>query len=319
MRSLNLIGNVFGMLKVLTEAESSITPKGRTKRRFLCQCSCGNQKIISMDSLQMGHSKSCGCTSYELVAKARTKHGFARSRIYKIWQGMLARCNKPNCNAYKNYGGRGIKVCEKWNTFEGFYEDMGPSYYDGGTIERKDVNGNYEQSNCKWIDKKDQSWNLRKNVKVKFNGQMLNLKELSELVDIPIKIIQQRISNQKWSVEKAISNHIRTRKLFSFNGEMLTLTEISNVTAIHLRTLTTRVVDKGWSIEKATSTPVRKQGGNIKYPFNGEMLHLTDIQALTGISKETLWARIFKLKWPLEDAFNTPTLKPTEFHLHKFR
>lgn len=129
---------------------------------WLCQCDCGNQVVVNAASLKRGHTRSCKCLNLE----AHTKHGQStrvrgRSGAYVSWIMMLQRCTNPNSPDFKAYGGRGISVCPRWRSFDNFFADLGPRP-PRWSIERLDVDGNYEPGNCKWIPMNDQWKNQRK-------------------------------------------------------------------------------------------------------------------------------------------------------------
>lgn len=151
----NLINCRFGKLLVIKELEGKRKPCGKPVRVFLCKCDCGNEKSIRMGDLTTGRTTSCGCKT--------KKHGKRNSRIYVIWRGMKARCFNPKSPSYKNYGGIGVTIDERWLDFEKFYEDMGDPP-DGMTLDKDSiVEGNkiYAPGLCKWSTPAEQSVNRR--------------------------------------------------------------------------------------------------------------------------------------------------------------
>ena len=127
---------------------------------WLCQCDCGNKKNVIGTDLRLGKSKSCGCLQKENASKSAMTHGKSKTRLYRIWKGMRTRCTNPNYPGYKNYGGRGIIICNEWNDFIKFESwALKNGYSEDLSIERIDVNGNYEPSNCTFADASVQSAN----------------------------------------------------------------------------------------------------------------------------------------------------------------
>lgn len=202
MKFIDLTGQKYGRLTVLERAEN--TKSGRTQ--WLCKCDCGKQTVVKADNLRNGHTSSCGCYSRETAKIRNTTHNKTGTRLHGIWNGMRQRCCKDNCEAYKWYGGRGIKVCDEWlHDFQAFYEwSMSNGYKDDLTLDRIDVNGNYEPSNCRWATWKEQSINTRRNHIVKWQGKDYTISQLSEMFNIPYKKLWKRI-NKGWSTEKALS------------------------------------------------------------------------------------------------------------------
>ena len=156
-------GQIFGHLKVL--ADLGVAGGNRT---YLCLCECGKEKKVLASNLVRGRTRSCGCKRSKYVSEKMRKHGHAQtagrrpSPTYSSWGSMLNRCTNPANHSYKMYGGRGILVCERWLDFENFLADMGEKPAKGMSIERLDVNGNYEPGNCVWATPKIQARNTRR-------------------------------------------------------------------------------------------------------------------------------------------------------------
>lgn len=138
------------------------TEKSKHKARFgLYKCSCGNEFRAIISTVKHGHTKSCGCYKNKLTSIRNTSHNLCSHRLYYTWQSMIYRVRSKNAVNYKYYGGRGIKVCDRWLDINSFIEDMYPTYKEGLTLDRIDVNGNYEPSNCRWATREVQNRNTR--------------------------------------------------------------------------------------------------------------------------------------------------------------
>lgn len=205
MRLENLTQQKFGQLVVIERA----TNEGRNKKHtyWLCKCDCGNYRIVATAHLKSGHTKSCGCLALTKKDDKTTK------MLKKIYQGMKNRCYNSNVNEYGYYGGRGIKVCNEWlESFTEFHKwAMSNGYADGLTIDRKDVNGNYEPNNCRWATMKEQSNNTRNNHKIEYNGETHTLTEWAELLCVHKNTLSNRIL-RGWTIERALTEKVHKKK-----------------------------------------------------------------------------------------------------------
>lgn len=138
-----------------------LTALNNDSKKVLCKCSCGNTKSINRNHLMAGNTLSCGCLQKESVMKRNESHGMSSARLYSIWTNMKSRCYNENVECYNHYGGKGVVVCDEWLTFEGFIETIPEGYSDNLELDRIDPNGNYEYSNCRWVNRSLQCFNKR--------------------------------------------------------------------------------------------------------------------------------------------------------------
>jgi hypothetical protein len=201
------VGERFGKLTALEPCRTS-------NLKCKCQCDCGTTKDVKGFSLRAGTSQSCGCLKLDIFRAFATKHGYGgkhKSGTYSSWANMITRCTYEKHGSYPNYGGRGIKVCERWLKFENFLKDMGPRP-PGHSIDRIDSNSGYEPVNCRWATTKEQARNVRTNKLLTFNAETLCLAEWAEKLGISEDVIGSRISNG-WTVERALSTPVKKKKV----------------------------------------------------------------------------------------------------------
>lgn len=215
LKSENLVGMKFGRLTVM-DRESPKSKK--TKGLWICKCECGNVIKVNTSALKSGNTTSCGCKRKETLRQLRTKHGESDTRLYKVWLDMKRRCYNAKDVDYKNYGGRGITVCDEWkDSFVNFSQWAYENGYDKDapkgqcTIDRIDVNGCYEPENCRWVNIHIQSNNKRNNRILTYNGESHTLSEWCEIVNIPYNCLQLRLNKLHWSVEKTLTTPTRNK------------------------------------------------------------------------------------------------------------
>jgi hypothetical protein len=158
----NIVGKRFGRLVVLRAARRMKSGKVL----WYCECNCGGSTITMTSNLTSGHTQSCGCFMREQTSRARKTHGASGSVEHRTWKHIKMRCYNPKDISYKNYGGRGIIMCERWrHSAENFIADMGPKPSPKHSIDRINNDGNYEPSNCRWATRKQQNNNKRQKTK----------------------------------------------------------------------------------------------------------------------------------------------------------
>jgi hypothetical protein len=203
------IGARFGRLVVTGEVV--YIARGRACRQAKaqpCRCDCGTERIVFLSNLLSGNSRSCGCLHNEMLSAASRKHVGSQTRLYYKWKTMRRRCENRQDRYYKDYGGRGITICDQWREYKAFHDwALANGYRDGLTIERNDVDGNYEPRNCSWITLGEQNLNKRNTVRLTAFGETKPL--IKWACDPRCKVsayaLYQRIRAGRWSHEEAIT------------------------------------------------------------------------------------------------------------------
>lgn len=211
MNKEDLMGQKFGRWTVVAPAEPYKNGNGT---RWLCRCECGKERIVAATSLKRGRSQSCGCFHIE-VNQSLTKHGHAgtiqkgilkgRSRLYNTWGKMKQRCSNPKVERYPQYGGRGITVCEEWQTFKPFMEwALANGYEEGLQIDRIDNDGNYEPRNCRWVTPRENTLNTSRTINLTLNGETHSISEWAEITGIKAATLYKRY-HLGWSTQSILT------------------------------------------------------------------------------------------------------------------
>lgn len=201
-------GDKFGRLTAV-----KIANKSGHSYKWLFECECGNKKEIDIYSVLNNKTKSCGCMQIE-ARRSKAKHGACRnghsSKLYGVWQQMKNRCYSSKNISYNNYGARGIEICQEWHNFKNFQDwAFKNGYLEGLSIDRIDVNGNYEPSNCRWANAIIQANNRRSNVYYEAFGEKHTLTELGRIYGINWATLYRRVVKNGWDIETALTKPIR--------------------------------------------------------------------------------------------------------------
>ena len=229
-------------------------PTKKKGQHCLCACDCGNTKVIRSTSLFHGETRSCGCLKKEIQANRKRTHGMERTPIYQRWCAMKSRCNNPNSPNYKNYGGRGILLCNEWHDFENFLSwAMSNGFDESLTIERINVNGNYEPNNVTWATNKEQANNRRDNVLIESNGETKTMAQWEEKLEIR-KGRMWAWKDRKRNIERlARSQNGHIYSVFAkYKGEEYGAAELAQMLSIPLSNIY-RWIKQGQEIDKKVS------------------------------------------------------------------
>ena len=187
----DLTGRRFGRLTVIDYAGVHTAPCGTKRKLWKCVCDCGVEKIVQENNLLNGSTKSCGCWKHEKIKEHNTRHGGTSDRLYGIWKSMKRRCNSTHDSHYDSYGGKGVSVCKEWSdSYEAFkiwahkngYDEYAPT--GECSIDRINNDGDYEPSNCRWVNRITQSNNTSRNRYITLNGERLTIAEFARVMNI---------------------------------------------------------------------------------------------------------------------------------------
>lgn len=195
----DISGQRFGKLVVMRFSHS------QRSAMWECMCDCGNSTIVKCGNLRSGNTTSCGCVQRAAIGAVRRTHGKSRTREFRIYMAMKHRCENPNSPAYANYGGRGIRVAPEWrHDFAAFLAHLGPRPSKKHSLDRIDVNGNYEPGNVRWATRTEQARNTRANRFLTYNGRTMTLVEWGETTGLGRQVIEARL-RYGWSLERALT------------------------------------------------------------------------------------------------------------------
>lgn len=202
-------GDRFGRLVALRAAASSSSGH----KQFIWKCDCGELKCIRIEHVVSGRTNSCGCLHDQAAGDRNRTHGLAKTRVYGIWSGMIQRCTNPKVKIYPYYGGRGIKVCDRWrNSFECFLADMGHPPSENHSIDRfPNKDGDYGPGNCRWATDQEQALNMRSNALLTVNGETLRLIEWCDRAGVTQPAIYYRVKKGETRLQ-AIIHFLKGKK-----------------------------------------------------------------------------------------------------------
>jgi hypothetical protein len=190
----NFIGQIYNRFTILKIVEPS---KGYKNALVMCSCNLKTIKFVRLSNLKNGNTKSCGCLKIEKTKEKNTIHGLRKCPIYGIWKKMKQRCENKTNKDYINYGARGIYVCERWQEFKNFYDDMFPSWSFGLTIDRKNNNEGYTFDNCRWTTRLEQNRNTRKNFYINYQGRTQCLSAWCQEFNLKYHTVKRRFYDGK--------------------------------------------------------------------------------------------------------------------------
>lgn len=254
------IGKRFGRLTIVDFTHAEPPYRGWW---WVCQCDCGNTRTLIPGDVKQGKTRSCGCLHDEVCTEKATKFKYSvinHKRLYSIYNGIKKRCCKESEPRYKDYGARGIRMCDEWlnpiNGFDNFVEwSLANNYDDEMTIDRIDVDGNYEPMNCRWIPLTEQALNKRDTLWVTYKGEHIPLMVLCDRLGVNYDTVHNRVYSLNWSIERAVETPSQQSE---------SLMSKCRKKGINYSTVRDRIYKFEWSEERALNTPSVGRGANSK-------------------------------------------------------
>ncbi len=269
------IGDVFGYRTVVCLVSGPSKRRGDGDRRALCRCKCGSLNQVLVSSLLAGQSRSCGCLCVELASERAKKHGHSRVRdpfyyLYKIWAGIIQRCENPNDLAFKNYGARGIFIYPEWrNDFRLFCDHVGHRPTKNHTLDRVDNDRGYIPGNVRWATRSEQMRNARSTNLVMFSGEMVSVSTAAEQLEVDYGWLRSRVAkgmtieqamsipknkhHKKWEEHHSSGNNKLTKSVM-WEGRSLALRDAAALAGIKYDTFRYRM-RRGWTTHRAMTEP----------------------------------------------------------------
>lgn len=205
----DICGKRFGRLTVLSFVSLHHRGPASGYTKWLCRCDCGKTSIVPQPSLRTGHTQSCGCFRAERRGQATITHGMSRTKAYRVYRSMIARCHNPNVKCYPRYGGRGIRVCRRWReSFEAFLSDVGERPSQKHQLDRIDNGGHYEPGNVRWATLCQQAQNKTSNHNLTHNGKTQCINAWARELGIDRRTIAARIQAYGWPIERALTEPV---------------------------------------------------------------------------------------------------------------
>jgi len=217
----DITGFSYGKLTAIYPVKSTIKPAAKKSLMWFCVCECGRKSVVRGSHLRMGKINSCGCSKGMYISEKKTKHGLCHTAEYRSWSMMKNRVFNKKNPAYKNYGGRGISMCDEWiESFERFYADMGNKPSPDHSIDRINNDGDYCPENCKWSTSIEQSRNTRRNVFIEVNGESRCVSAWAQKMGVPKRLIYGRLK-AGWSAYSAVTKQVSHSKLTTIQAKII--------------------------------------------------------------------------------------------------
>ena len=316
----DISGKIFGRLTAINRGEDKIWITNGKQRRVVawnCRCVCGNDVVVAYYDLIKGSVKSCGCLRREKTAingRGCKTHGYTsqnaekwKRSLYNIWSGIKQRCHNPNQTGYEYYGGKGITYSKEWEDFESFKEwALENGFKEGLTIDRIDVNGNYEPDNCRWVTWEIQGNNKTDNTRIKIGDENHTISEWGKITGTKKFNIGYRYRSGVHTDEEILTNeYLRDlrKKNISYNGESHSIREWAKIKGLTYSAINWRLKN-GWSVESALNTPIKKREQK-KIEIDGESHTIEEWSRINNIGITTIYERL-QLGWSETDAVKTP-------------